>query len=287
MATTPVSPRSLPQNPSEEYLRKQAKRLARANALQLAAAQHRLAHEYGYRNWAGLMIAVQAMASPNGTGSGAGSSRVPDSLPPRESASNVLPLLPLRGLVAFPHVSYPIFVGRPRSIKAVVHAKEHERSILLASQRDVSVTDPTVSDIYEVGTIAAVVETLRLPDGTLKIVVEGRRRARLSRLILDEEFFKAEAAGIEEPVVSDAGLESVTRSVLSALLRERLRNVSEGMNRPGAFAVSATSADAASVLADRIASESQMELASKQALLEMLNPLERLEKLLAYLNGLS
>jgi len=287
MATTLISPRCLPQNPSEEYLRKEAKRLARADGLQLGAAQRRLAHEYGYRSWADLMTAVQAMGSPNGAGSGAGSSGVPDSPPTREPASNVFPLLPLRGLVAFPHVSYTIFVGRPMSIKAVAHAKEHDLSILLATQRDSVVTDPTISDIYEVGTIAAVVEALRLPDGAYKIVVEGRRRARLNHLILDEEFFKAEAEGIEEPVVSDTRLESVTRSVLSVLLRGRLRNVSEGVNRPETFAVAATSADGASVLADRIASETRMELASKQELLEILNPLERLEKLLAYLNGLS
>jgi ATP-dependent Lon protease len=287
MATTLISPRFLPQNPSEEYLRKQAKRLARADDLQLGAAQRRLAHEYGYRSWAGLMTAVQAMASPNGTGSGAGSSRVPDSPPTREPASNVFPLLPLRGLVAFPHVSYPIFVGRPMSMKSVAHAKEHDLSLLLVTQRDAVVTEPTISDIYEVGTIAAVVETLRLPDGTFRIAVEGRRRARLNRLILDQEFFKAEAEGIEEPVVSDTRLESVTRSVLSALLRERLRNVPEGVNWPTAFAVAATSTDGASVLADRIASETRMDLASKQALLQIFNPLERLQTLLAYFNGLS
>jgi len=286
MATTLISPRSLPQNPSEEYLRKHAKRLAHADTVQLAAVQRRLAHEYGYRNWAELMTAVQAMASRSGTGSSANSS-VPGSPPSRESARNIFPLLPLRGLVAFPHVSYPIFVGRPMSIMAVAHAKEQNIPILLVAQRDARVTDPTSSDMHEVGTIAVMVETLRLPDGTLKIVVEGKRRARLSHLILHEEFFKAEAEEIEEPAFSETRLESLTRSVLSSFLRERVRTVSEGVNKPEAFGVSATTADGASVLADRIASALRMELASKQALLELLNPLERLEKLLAYLNALS
>ena len=286
MATTPISPSSLPQNPSEEYLRKHAKRLARADTIQLAAVQRRLAHEYGYRNWAELMTAVQAMASRSVGDSGANSPAAPGSPPSRESARNIFPLLPLRGLVAFPHVSYPIFVGRPMSIMAVAHAKEQNIPILLVAQRDARVTDLTSSDMHEVGTIAVMVETLRLPDGTLKIVVEGKRRARLSRLILHEEFFKAEAEEIEEPAFRDSA-QSVTRSVLSAFLRERVRTVSEGVNKPEAFGVSATTADGASVLADRIASELRMELASKQALLELLNPLERLEKLLAYLNALS
>ena len=199
MATTPISPSSLPQNPSEEYLRKHAKRLARADTMQLAAVQRRLAHEYGYRNWAELMTAVQAMASRSVGDSGANSPAAPGSPPSHESARNIFPLLPLRGLVAFPHVSYPIFVGRPMSIMAVAHAKEQNIPILLVAQRDARVTDLTSSDMHEVGTIAVMVETLRLPDGTLKIVVEGRRRARCSHLILHEEFFKAEAEEIRKP----------------------------------------------------------------------------------------
>ena len=285
MATTPISPRSLPPNPNEEYLRKQAKRHARGAAMQLATAQRQLAQEYGYRNWAELMTAVQAKASLGGTSSGADGSP-PASPPACERAPNVVPLLPLRGLVAFPHVSYPIFVGRPMSIKAVVHAEEQNIPILLAAQRDARVTNLTDSDMYEVGTIAQVVETLRLPDGNIKIVVEGKRRAHLSRLILNEDSYQAEAEAIEEAAgISDPQLESITRSALSAFLRERVRTVSE--NKPEAFGISATTADGASVLADRMASELQMELAMKQALLQILNPLERLEKLLAYLNALS
>src|SRR5215469_9538623 len=110
MATTPISSKSLPNRASEEYLRKEAKRLARGDAMQLAAAQRRLAREYGYPNWAGLINAVQAMASSAGGGSGADSSGAPSSPPARESARAIFPLLPLRGLVAFPHASYPIFL---------------------------------------------------------------------------------------------------------------------------------------------------------------------------------
>ena len=305
MATTPISPRFLPQKPSGEYLRKQAKRLARAEAIQLAAAQRELAHNYGYRSWAALMTAVQTMASPNGGSSGAKNPADPDEAGTSrrsEGTLNVFPLFPLRGLVAFPHSSYPIFLGRPKSIKAAAHAYEHNKPVLLVTQRDQGLNDPAGSDMYEVGTIAAVVEKLSLPDGTIKSVVEGMARARVRRFIFNEEFFKAEAEPIEEPTISDHQLENVKKSilssfmrervdrrmpeVLSALMRDRLRTISTGKNQPEAFGVAATRADGAAVLADRIASESRIELASKQTLLEIVDPLERLQKLLAYLNAL-
>lgn len=287
MATTPISTRSLPQRPSSEYLRKQAKRLARVEAVQLAAAQHQLAHEYGYQNWAALITAVQTLASANGHGSAANEPPSADSARTREDASHVFPLLQLRGLVAFPHASYPIFLGRPKSIRAAEHAYERSSPILLVTQRDPTPTNPASSDMYEVGTIAAVVEKLSLPDGTMKSVIEGLGRARVSRFIFNEEFFNAEAEPLGETQISDARLESLTGSVISAFLRERLRTVSMGKNQPEAFGVAATRADGAAVLADTIAIESRIDLASKQALLEILDPLERLERLLAYLNDLS
>ena len=110
----------------------------------------------------------------------------------------------------------------------------------------------------------------------MKSVVEGMGRARVRRFIFNEEFFKAEAEPIEEPTTSDTSLESVSGLVLSAFMRERLRTTSTGKNQPEAFGVAATRADGAAVLADTIASESRIDLASKQTLLEILDPLERL-----------
>ena len=133
MPTIQTSSRSLPRKPNQEYLHKQAKRLARDDAMQLAAAQLRLAHEYGYRNWAELMSAVRTMARASGSSAGANPSRPPGSPPTGEIASNVFPFLPLRGLVAFPHVSYPIFVGRAMSINAILYAKE--RNVAFSSPR--------------------------------------------------------------------------------------------------------------------------------------------------------
>jgi ATP-dependent Lon protease len=285
MATTPISPRSLPQKPNAEYLHKQAKRIARDDRMRLAAAQRQLAHDYKYPNWTALMTAVQNLASPKGGSSGAND---PDDqgTTRRKGTLNVFPLLPLRGLVAFPHSSYPIFLGRPKSIAAAAYAYDHAIPVLLITQRDQALNDPASSDMYEVGTIAAVVEKLSLPDGTMKSVVEGMGRARVGCFIFNEEFFKAEAEAIEEPTTSDTRLESLTGLVLSAFMRERIRTTSTSKNWPGAFGVAATRAAGAAVLADTIASESRIDLASKQTLLEILDPLERLQRLLAYLNAL-
>jgi ATP-dependent Lon protease len=286
MATTQTSSRSLPQRPSEEYLRKEAKRLAREEGMQLATAQRRLAREYGYSNWAELVTAVQRMMSAGAAGSG-GNPTSPGSPTTRGSAPNVFPFLALRGLVAFPHVSYPIFVGRPMSINAVLYAQEHEVPILLAAQKDPVVSDPSNSDIYDAATIAGMVQTLRLSDGTMKTIVEGKRRARVSRFIFNEDFSRAEAWEIEESTTSNAEIEKLVTSVVSAFLRNRESTLAEALSKPGTLWVSATTTHEASALADRIASELQMELAWKQALLELLDPADRMEKLLTYLNALN
>lgn len=285
MSATLTSTKSLPPNPSAEYLHKQAKRLARDDGMQLAAAQRQLAQEYGYRNWAELMTAVQTIAS--GSGGESGSSPTQPSGSPRidESGANVFPFLPLRGLVAFPHVSYPIFVGRPMSIKAVQNAKERNVPILLAAQKDAVMSDPSSSDIYEVGTLGKVTLSMRLPDGTIKTVIETTARARASRFIFDGDFSKANAEEIAEPVHLDPRLENLVPLVISALISKRAKTFGEG--KPEAWSVAATTTDGASVLADRIASELQMQLEWKQALLELLNPADRLERLLAFLNASS
>src|SRR6266481_2270423 len=128
--TTSHGPRKrLPQNPSEENLRKQAKQLAKDEGLQLAAAQRRLAIEYGYRNWAELMRAV---------------------------SSPFVPLVPLRGLVAFPHEVHPLYVGRPKSIGAL-DAVAAGAPVLLVAQRDATVAEPGATDMYEVGTLCTVI----------------------------------------------------------------------------------------------------------------------------------
>lgn len=262
MSTSQGPRKRLPENPSEENLRKQAKGLASKEGLQLAAAQRRLAIEYGYRNWAELMRAI---------------------------SSRFVPVLPLRELVAFPHEAYPIFVGRQMSLSAI-DAVAAGSPILLVAQRDAKVVAPSPADMYEVGTLAVIVERDRLSDGTAKIIVEGRRRARVTRFAFDQQFYKAEVK------------EVVDTERLSIQALEYGLSVSDQAKRERALILSVQSAffyyahrkgkpfyraeiEDPTVLPYVIARHLKMEVAEQQALLECVNPVERLEEILGYLEA--
>src|SRR6266852_7306861 len=119
----------------------------------------------------------------------------------RDPSNETVPLLPLRELIVFPHEVYPIFVGRQKSIKALEAAEAKKTPILLVTQKDPKVAEPAAGDLYSVGTLGVVVQLLRLPDGTVKALVEGKKRARVIRYVADDEYFQVEAEEIEE--VSD------------------------------------------------------------------------------------
>ena len=254
----------LPENPSEENLRKQAKQLGKEESLQLAAAQRRLASEYGYRNWAELMRSV---------------------------ASRFVPVIPLRGLVAFPHEVYPIYIGRRKSIRAIDAADDPKNAtplgankpILLVAQRDARITAPSPTDLYEIGTLGVIVERDRLPDGTVKIMVEGRKRARIKRFVFGQKFFKADAEEITEAPNRSARLESRMRSALSAFhsytygRRPNLREIADSIEK----------IDDPSIVSDKIARHMDIQLEDQQALLEAVGAAERLEKILGYLEAAS
>jgi ATP-dependent Lon protease len=260
--TTSHGPRKgLPRNPSEENLRKQAKRLAKEESLQLAAAQRRLAIEYGYRNWAELMRAV---------------------------ASRFVPVLPLRELVAFPHEAYPIFVGRQMSLSAI-NAVAAGSPILLVAQRDAKVTAPSPADMYEVGTLAVIVERDRLSD-TAKIIVEGRRRARVTRFVFDQQFYKAEVEEVADTERLNLQALNVGLSVSDQAKKERalIRSVQSALFsyvRRKRMPFPRTEIEDPAVLAYRIVRHLTIELAEQQALLECVSPVERLERILGYLEA--
>jgi ATP-dependent Lon protease len=252
--STPQGPRKrLPENPSEENLRKQAKRLAKDEGLQLAAAQRQLAIEYGYQNWAELMEAV---------------------------VDRFVPFLPLRGLIAFPHEVYPIYIGRGRSIKAIEAAEKAKSPILLLAQKDALIGAPSAADMYAVGTLGELAEVVRLPDGTIKTMIEGKKRVRVSRLVFDKEFFKAEVEALEEPTASSVDLELLILRVLSAFntRAQSDSNLSQTMAQVLALGEP-------SVLPDKLVGHLKMPIADKQVLLETINPMERLEKILGYLSA--
>ena len=123
------------------------------------------------------------------------------------------PVLPLRDIVVFPHMIVPLFVGREKSVKALENVMSAEKEILLVAQKDAGNDNPGTEDIYSVGVVAKVLQLLKLPDGTVKVLVEGAQRATIVKYLDNEEFFEAEAMLIEEGDVDDAETEALSRSV--------------------------------------------------------------------------
>ena len=200
--------------------------------------------------------------------------------PPRPGAVRV-PLLPLRDIIVFPHMVVPLFVGRQRSIRALEEAMNKQKFILLAAQKEAKTNDPTEEDIYRVGTLGSVVQLLRLPDGTVKVLIEGKKRARVAQYIDHPDFFLVEAEEIEEESDKTTELEALIRSVNSTF--ENYVKLNKKI--PPEMIMSVASIDDAARLADTIVAHLGIKLEDKQALLEITNPAERLEKVLGYMRS--
>jgi ATP-dependent Lon protease len=192
-----------------------------------------------------------------------------------------VPLLPLRDIIVFPHMVVPLFVGRQKSIKALEEAMNKQKFILLAAQREAKTNEPEENDIYRVGTLGTVVQLLRLPDGTVKVLVEGKKRARIVRYLESGEFFQVEIEEIDEPTEKSTEVEALVRSINSTF--ENYVKLNKKI--PPEMIMSVASIDDASRLADTIVAHLGIKLEDKQALLEVLNPTERLEKVLGYMRS--
>jgi ATP-dependent Lon protease len=197
------------------------------------------------------------------------------------SADNVVPLFPLRELIVFPHEVYPIFAGRQKSIKALEAAAAKKLPIFLVSQKNHKVEEPTAQDLYAVGTLGVVVQLLPLPDGTVKALLEGKKRARILRYIADEEYFQVEAEEIEESYERTTELEALMRSVVSTFDNYARLN----KKIPPEMVTSVAAIDDPGFLADKIVGHLSIKIEDKQALLESTNPAERLEKILGYMRS--
>jgi ATP-dependent Lon protease len=187
-----------------------------------------------------------------------------------------VPLLPLRDIIVFPHMVVPLFVGRQKSIKALEEAMNKQKFILLAAQREAKTNDPGEDDIYRVGTLGTVVQLLRLPDGTVKVLVEGKKRARVVRYVDQSEYFLVEAEEIEEVCPKTTEIEALTRSINSTF--EHYVKLNKKI--PPEMIMSVASIDDPARLADTIVAHLGVKLEDKQALLEIENPAERLERVL-------
>jgi ATP-dependent Lon protease len=192
-----------------------------------------------------------------------------------------LPLLPLRDIIVFPHMVVPLFVGRQRSIKALEEAVANNKQVFLTTQRDAKVNDPMAEDMYQVGTVGNVVQLLRLPDGTVKVLVEGKKRGRIVRYLGQTDCFWVEVEEIEESPTRQTELEALMRSVNSTF--ENYVRLNKKI--PPEMIMSAAALDDPARLADTIIAHLGIKLEDKQVLLETLEPAERLEKVLGHMRS--
>src|SRR5216117_835327 len=200
--------------------------------------------------------------------------------PPQAGGLRV-PLLPLRDIIVFPHMVVPLFVGRQKSIRALEEAMNKQKFILLAAQKDAKTNDPAEDDIYRVGTLGTVVQLLRLPDGTVKVLVEGKKRAHVTRYLSNAEYFLVEAEAVEEVCNKSTEVEALIRSVNATF--ENYVKLNKKV--PPEMIMSVSSIDEAARLADTIVAHLGIKLEDKQTLLEMTNPAERLEKVLGFMRS--
>ncbi len=193
-----------------------------------------------------------------------------------------LPLLPLRDVVVFPHMVIPLFVGRPKSIKALEAAMEAERRIMLVAQKAAAKDDPVVSDMFDVGCVSTILQMLKLPDGTVKVLVEGQQRALVNRIDEGESYFSANVTPVE-PVADSVGTTRGKASEIEALRRAVMQQFDQyvKLNKkiPPEILTSISSIDDAGRLADTIAAHLPLKLDSKQAVLSLTGVKERLENL--------
>jgi ATP-dependent Lon protease len=186
-----------------------------------------------------------------------------------------LPLLPLRDVVIFPYMVAPLFVGREKSIRALEEAMKKSKEIFLVAQRDAKTNDPQEADIYDIGTIGTIVQMLRLPDGTVKVLVEGKRRGRVQGYLPNKSYFLVEVEQI--PETEDVGVE--TEALMRTLVTAFENYVKLNKKIPSEVIVTVSSIEDAGRLSDTISSHLGFKLEDKQEILETLDPAERLEKL--------
>ena len=194
---------------------------------------------------------------------------------------NLFPVLPLRDIVVFPHMIVPLFVGREKSVRALENVMKDDKQILLVTQKNAAQDDPKADDIFNVGTIGTVLQLLKLPDGTVKVLVEGQQRARINRYTEVEDFFQAYASIVEDTVGDDREIEALARTVINQF--EQYIKLNKKI--PPEVLVSINQIDDPSKLADTIASHLTLKIPEKQELLEAETVNERLEKVFGFMEA--
>src|SRR5215471_516719 len=193
----------------------------------------------------------------------------------KKKGMRTLPLLPLRDIIVFPHMVVPLFVGREKSINALEQAMSADKEIVLSAQKKAKTNDPTPDDIFGVGTVGQIIQLLRLPDGTVKVLVEGKRRARIRRFVPNDDYFLVEVDELAEPNEKSVEIEALMRSV-----HQTFENYVKLNKRiPPEMLISVQTIDDPARLADTIVAALSLKLVDKQSILETESPTKRLEKL--------
>ncbi len=196
-------------------------------------------------------------------------------------SSHAYPVLPLRDIVVFPHMIVPLFVGREKSVRALEDVMKDDKQILLVAQKNAAEDDPSAEDIYTVGTVSTVLQLLKLPDGTVKVLVEGGSRARVVNFVENESFFEVEAEPLPETDTESEDLEALSRSVVSQF--EQYIKLNKKI--PPEALVSVNQIDEYGKLADTIASHLALKISEKQELLEIESISKRMERIISFMEG--
>ena len=191
------------------------------------------------------------------------------------------PVLPLRDIVVFPHMIVPLFVGREKSVRALEDVMKDDKQILLVTQRNAAQDDPGPADMYAIGTVGTVLQLLKLPDGTVKVLVEGGARAKIQEFTETEPFFVASASAMAEPATEGKETEALARSVITQF--EQYIKLNKKI--PPEVLVSVNQIEDPSKLADTVASHLTLKISDKQELLEIPTVAGRLEKVFSFMEG--
>ncbi|RCX32150.1 endopeptidase La [Thioalbus denitrificans] len=198
-----------------------------------------------------------------------------------QSESLVLPVLPLRDVVVYPHMVIPLFVGREKSINALEAAMAEDKQILLVAQKSATQDDPEQGDIYTIGSLSTILQLLKLPDGTVKVLVEGAQRAEISRFVADDPFFKAEIAVLPQEKLDERESEVLSRSVIAQFDQY----VKLNKKVPPEILTSLAGIDDPDRLADTVAAHMSLKIEEKQKILEIRSARERLEHLIGLMES--
>ncbi len=197
------------------------------------------------------------------------------------SKENLLPVLPLRDIVVFPHMIVPLFVGREKSVQALEHVMQEDKQVLLVTQKSPSEDDPGVNDLYDVGTVGTILQLLKLPDGTVKVLVEGNRRVKVDKYDDEESYLQALVADVNDETPVNDELEALVRTVVSGF--EQYVKLNKKI--PPEVIASVNQIEEPSKLSDTISAHLALKIEEKQELLALINTAERLEKIYGFMEG--